>query len=170
MIDFKKWSIKKIFKEIIIMVVLVTLFANVISYFKSPDLPTEHLPKIDVTLIDMESFSTDDLNGEPLLIHFWATWCPTCKTEAGNIESISKDFPVLSVAVQSGSDAEIQSFMKERDLGYAVYNDSTGMAKDFSVQAYPTTFIFDSNGELAFTEVGYTSTLGLYLRMWWAGR
>jgi len=168
MIDFKKWNIKNIAKELLIMVVLVTIFANVISYFKSPDLPTGHLTKIDVSLIDTEHFSTESLKGQPVMIHFWATWCPVCKTEIGNIDRVAKDFPVLTVAVKSGSDAELQAFMKEHDLDFDVYNDSSGLADDFKVQAFPTTYIFDSKGELAFTEVGYTSTLGLYLRMWWA--
>lgn len=168
MIDFKKWSLKKIFKEILIMVVLVTIFSNVISYLRQPDLPTEHLPQIVVDLIDSKHFSTDTIKGKPLMVHFWATWCPVCKTEIGNIDRIAKDFEVLSVAVKSGSDNDLKTFMQEHDLDFRVYNDTAGLSNDFEVGVFPTTYIFDSKGELAFTEVGYTSTLGLYLRMWWA--
>ena len=168
MIKFKKWNIKSILKELAIMVLLVTIAANVISYLKRPDLQTLQLPQIEALLIDGKPFSTDAYKGKPLLIHFWATWCPTCKAEAGNIERISKSFPVLSIAVKSGSDDELKAYMKERDLHFNVLNDTQDLSRDFSVQAFPTTFIFDSNGELAFTEVGYTSTIGLYLRMWWA--
>lgn len=168
MINFKTWNIKGILKELALAVLLVTVFSNVISYLKRPDLPVEQLPPIDVGLIDKGKFSTDTVKGQPLLIHFWATWCPTCKTEAGNIERISKDFQVLSIAVNSGSDAELNTYMRERDLHFRVVNDTYGLSDDFNVQAFPTTFIFDSKGELSFTEVGYTSTIGLYLRMWWA--
>ena len=169
MLNFKKWNIKSILKEVTLTVILVAVFANIISYLKRPDLPVENLPAINVRLIDAEQFSTHALKDEPLLIHFWATWCPTCRTEAGNIERISKSFQVLSVAVQSGTDAKLRKYMSEHDLHFRVLNDTSGLADDFNVQAYPTTFIFDSKGELAFTEVGYTSTIGLYLRMWWAG-
>ncbi len=42
-------------------------------------------------------------NNKPILLHFWATWCPTCKFEAPNIEKVSKDYEVITIAVQSGT-------------------------------------------------------------------
>ena len=48
-------------------------------------------------------------------------------------------------------------------------NDKESLyAQDFKISGYPTTFIYDKDRKLVFSEVGYTSTLGLYLRMWWA--
>jgi thioredoxin-related protein len=56
--------------------------------------------------------------------------------------------------------------MHEKGLSFRVLNDSEGMwAKQFNVEAYPTTFIYDASGELKFTEVGYTSTVGLLARI-----
>ncbi len=103
------------------------------------------------------------------MIHFWATWCPACKLEASNIENISKTYQVITVAVNSGSDAEINTFLKEKKLSYDVINDNEGkFASKFSISSFPTTFIYDKDGEIKFSEVGYTSTLGLRLRMWLA--
>jgi len=56
--------------------------------------------------------------------------------------------------------------MKEKELSFNVVNDAQGvLAKQFHVEAYPTTFIYDAKGELKFTEVGYTSTAGLLARL-----
>jgi len=165
----KKWSLKAILKEFVWMAVLIFVMANVISYLKKPDIQSEQLPQINERLIDGKVFSTDALEGKPLLVHFWATWCPTCKAEAGNIETLSKHFDVLSIAVKSGSDADLRAYMNERELTFNVLNDTQRTYADaFAVDAFPTTYIFDGNGKLVFTEVGYTSTIGLYLRMWWA--
>jgi hypothetical protein len=50
-----------------------------------------------------------------------------------------------------------------------VVNDKDGYyAKKFNISGYPTTFIYDKNKNLSFSEVGYTSILGLRLRMWWS--
>ena len=164
-----KWNVKSVVKELLLTTLLVVVFANVISYLKKPDFEHEQLVKINAALIDGSHVSTDDLNGKPLLIHFWATWCPTCKAEAGNIETISHHFNVLSIAVKSGEDAELMTYMKERDLSFKVLNDAKHhYASAYAVGAFPTTYIFDAKGNLVFTEVGYTSTLGLYLRMLWA--
>jgi len=56
--------------------------------------------------------------------------------------------------------------MIEKNLSFRVVNDSDGvLAKQLNIEAYPTTFIYDASGELKFTEVGYTSTVGLLARI-----
>jgi len=149
-------KIKYYLKEIIIFVVVIGISMNVISFYKSSDLLKQPLD------IDYP-FKKD----KPILIHFWATWCPTCKLEASNIEKISKDYEVLTIVVNSGSTKEIKNYMKEKGLTFKFINDKKAYyAKKFNISAYPTTFIYDKDKNLAFSEVGYTSTLGLYLRMW----
>jgi len=160
----QKWHIKSIAKEILIMALLVFVLSNVISYIRKPTLDSAQLPPLEVNLIDGSEFKVS--TGKPLLIHFWATWCPTCKLEATNIERVSKSYEVLTVAVNSGSDGDIQTYMKENKLSFRVLNDAKGIwAKKFKVQAYPTSFIYDANATLKFTEVGYTSTVGLMGRL-----
>ena len=155
---------KSIVKEIAIAGVTLFIFINIISYLRKPEISSTSLPKLEVKLLDGTTYKTK--KGKPLVIHFWATWCPTCKLEASNIEVVSKAYDVLSIAVNSGTDAKIQAYMKERDLTFRVVNDVEGTwAKQFHVEAYPTTFIYDANGELKFTEVGYTSTVGLLARL-----
>ncbi|PHR57909.1 MAG: protein disulfide oxidoreductase [Arcobacter sp.] len=157
-------------KEILSLSLMLFIMANAISYFRAPDIKDENLPQLSTLLTNGELFSTTDYQNKPVLIHFWATWCPTCKLEAANIQSISENFNVITIAVKSGSDAKINSFLKDNDLNFKVINDAEGiLSQGFDVQAYPTSFIYSKDNILKFSEVGYTSTLGLYLRMWWAG-
>ena len=101
-----------------------------------------------------------------MVVHFWAIWCPTCKLEAANIESISKNHEVITIAVGSGDNEKINAYMKNKGLSFKVINDNDGTwAKKFKVEAYPTTFIYDSKGKLRFTDVGYTTTAGLLARL-----
>ena len=157
-------------KELFFMAIIIVIVSNTVSLLRSPDIKDKNLPDIATILTNEELFSTQDFADRPVLIHFWATWCPTCKIEAANIQEISDSYNVLTIAVKSGSDKEINTFLKDNDLDYNVINDAQGvLAQDFSVQAYPTTFIYNKDNKLSFTEVGYTSTWGLKLRMWWAG-
>ncbi|MBL0708198.1 MAG: protein disulfide oxidoreductase, partial [Sulfurimonas sp.] len=154
-------------KEILTFFLFMIILMNVISLYKSRDLNKEVLQNINVTLLDNTHYSYPD--AKPILVHFWATWCPTCKVEAGNIQRISENFEVLSIAVNSGDDNDIKKYMKENSLNYRVLNDKNGFfAKEFQISAYPTTFIYDKDKNLVFSEVGYTSTWGLWLRIWWA--
>ncbi len=168
-----KWrtKLKSWAKELVVTALLVFIIANAISLFRAPDLKERNLPEINTLLINEELFSTLDYKGKPLLIHFWATWCPTCKLEAGNIQTLSENYDVLTIAVKSGEDGKINAYLKEHELNFKVINDQDGiLSSQFSVSAFPTTFIYDKEGKLSFTEVGYTSTWGLWLRMWWAGQ
>ena len=162
-----KEKIKHYAKEIAIFIIVMTLFANGLSLYKSTSLNNSALEMNTITLIDNSVYSCN--NDKPTLIHFWATWCPTCKVEASNIQTISKSYEVITIAVKSGTKEEINTWLSENSYDFKVINDNTGiLSSKFKVAAFPTTFIYNKNKELVFSDVGYTSTIGLYLRMWWA--
>jgi thiol-disulfide isomerase/thioredoxin len=154
--------------EGMIFIVIATVMANVISYLRKSDLAFERVPAFRALAVDGQVFDSGQRNGKPLLIHFWATWCPTCKLEAPNIAAVNESYEVITVAVNSGSDDEIRSYMRKKALDYAVISDDGQLAELFDVSVFPTTFIIGSNGEVRFSEVGYTSTIGLMFRMWLA--
>ena len=166
MLSRKKWNIRSTFKEIIIALVLLFVLSNIISYIRQPELGSNQLPKIEAQLLDGSQFSVAE--GKSLMIHFWAVWCPTCKLEASNIEFVSQQYNVLTIAVNSGSDEKVKAYMQENGLTFNVINDVDGAwAKQFKVETYPTTFIYNAKGKLKFTDVGYTTTAGLLARFEW---
>lgn len=165
---FKNLTLKKILKELITTALFIFIAANVISYFRAPELSSTKLPSIEQTLISGKVFNTQEYKGKPLMIHFWATWCPICKAEASNIESVSKEYNVVTIAVKSGKSSEVLSYLQKRNLHFQTLNDTMGYhANAFKVSVFPTTFIYDKKGNLRFSEVGYTSTLMLKLKMWY---
>jgi len=160
----KKFTLKSVLKELFIASVIIFIVSNVISYIRKPNISPNTLPQIEVKLLDGSDYSTK--KGKPFVLHIWATWCPACKLEAPNIQSVSKDYEVLTFAVNSGDDKNLQAYMDEHELNFRVVNDQDGTwSRAFKIKAFPTTFIYDSKGKLRFTEVGYTSTAGLLARL-----
>jgi thiol-disulfide isomerase/thioredoxin len=160
-----KWSLNRVIKEIFSTLIMIFIISMVINYIRKPNI-NEDIYTLELSDIYNQSVVMNSYKKEPLVVHFWATWCPTCKLEASNIEAISKNYNVITVAVNSGSNKKIQAFMKERNLNYRTINDDSGaLAKKFGIEAYPTTLIYDKEGELKFTEVGYSTTLGLHTRL-----
>ncbi|DAB31168.1 MAG TPA: protein disulfide oxidoreductase [Sulfurimonas sp. UBA12504] len=154
-------------KETLLFLLVMTLLANILSLYKSTDLNKKPLFLHELSLLDQKEYKLP--SEKPLLLHFWATWCPTCKLEADNIQRISEHYEVLTIAVKSGSDEVIKQYLQERGFDFNVLNDTEGkISQEFNITAFPTTFIYDKNKNLLFSEVGYTSSFGLYLRMWWA--
>ena len=161
-----KQKLKHYIKEILFFVITMTIIANLLSLYKSQELSDAPLRLATLKLIDNSTYKFP--SDKPVLIHFWATWCPTCKVEAPNIEFISKHFEVVTIAVDSGTSAELTAFIKEENYTYPVVNDSLKyLSREFNIAGFPTTFIYDKDKKLIFSEVGYTSIVGLYLRMWW---
>ncbi|WP_457744351.1 redoxin domain-containing protein [Sulfurimonas sp.] len=160
-------KIKHYFKEILYFIVTMTILANGISLYKSQSLSNAPLNLSSVKLINNSIYTIDTT--KPILINFWATWCPTCKLEAGNINLLAKKYQIITIAVQSGSDLEIQKYLHDHNYTYKVINDrDSTLARKFKIAGFPTTFIYDKNNNLVFKEVGYTSTVGLWLRILWA--
>ena len=158
-------KIKKILKNLIKYTIFFIIVLNVVSYFKGIDLNKEKFSIQSFELIDGSNYEIK--NDKPLLVNFWASWCPVCALEEQNIENLSKDFEVITIATQSGSNEEIEKYLKDKNLSFKVVNDEYGLlSTEFNVKAFPTTFIYDKNKNLKFTEVGYTSTFGLKLRLW----
>ena len=143
---------------------MIFVISLALNYMRKPNTYTQ-LPNIKVKTINNKDVQFEIL-GQPVVVHFWTTWCPTCKLEAPNIESIKDDVHIITVAVNSGTDEELKKFMKEKGYSYTVINDNSGkLAQKFGVKAYPTTFIYDSSGKLQFSEVGYSTQMGIRARV-----
>lgn len=120
--------------------------------------------------VDGRAFSLEQLRGQPALVHFWATWCPICELEHGALAALAEDAPVITVAMQSGSAAEVASYLRRQGLTLPVVVDEQGeLARVYGVTGVPASFVLDRTGAVRFVTRGYTSGWGLRLRLWLAG-
>ena len=164
---------RRYFKLGIEIVVILAIYLAIKSFMQR-DLVDGPVPSFEDTLLGVhgsgsQSFNIQSYQGKPLLLHFWATWCSICKMEENSIASISEDYEVITVAMNSGSDMEITAYLEEQGLNFPVVVDEHGaIAERFGVRGVPTSFIIDPDANIKFTEVGFTSELGLRLRLWLA--
>ncbi len=127
-------------------------------------------PALAGVLLDGKPVALTAFAGRPVLVHFWATWCPVCRLEQESVDALARDAAVITVAMQSGSRAEVVQHLHNEALSFPVLNDPDGaIAAQWGVRAVPASFIVDGAGRIRYVEVGYTTGIGLRLRLWLAG-
>ena len=154
----------------VVEITLIIIVITAVRFWVQRDVASGSAPNISAFMLDGKYFDLYKNKSRPILIHFWATWCPVCKLEQSNIENISKDYPVITIAMQSGNNSELSQFMREEILSFNVINDNDGLlSQSYNIKGVPVSFIINKKNEIEFVEVGYTTELGLRLRLWWTG-
>ncbi|GAB1391939.1 protein disulfide oxidoreductase [Rhodocyclaceae bacterium] len=160
--DPKRW--RKWLLEAMILAAII----GAVTVWQNRGLPEGMAPPLAEVRTDGSTVKVG-AGGTAQLVVFWATWCPVCRAEEGNIESVARDWPVVSVAMQSGDREEVAKHLAARGLKVpAVEDDDGDISIAWGVKVVPAHFILDPAGNIRFRVVGYATTLGLRLRLWWA--
>jgi thiol-disulfide isomerase/thioredoxin len=151
-------------------IALVALLILGIRAWQQRDLVTGPAPELAGVGLDGKPVSLLSLRGRPVLVHFWATWCPVCRAEQGSIDALAREYPTVTVAMQSGNAQAVGRHLQNEALRFPVINDPDGViAGQWGVRAVPASFVVDADGQIRFVEIGYTTGIGLRLRLWLAG-
>ncbi len=106
-----------------------------------------------------QPISLSDLQGAPVLLNFWATYCPPCREEMPYLQQIYDEWQekgLFLLAVNIGeSSSDIESFMQSRGLSLPVLLDSNGaLAGQYGVTGIPATFFIGKDGIVQKVKVG----------------
>ncbi|MEB3197974.1 MAG: redoxin domain-containing protein [Candidatus Sericytochromatia bacterium] len=131
-----------------------------------PEEPTTHLPvgtqapDMPITRLDgtLESFAA--YRGKPVLLVFWATWCPICTNElpakqAMHDEFNAKGLQVLCVNASNEKLQRLRDFIAWQGYTMPVFGQYTGAAtRDYLVSNIPTLYWVDRQGRITDAHVG----------------
>jgi peroxiredoxin len=127
--------------------------------------------KADFTLTDLsgKSWTLSSLRGKVVLVNFWATWCPPCRKEMPDLDTLAHRFAKQGLIVLSLSDeddhAKVAAYVSSHNINYPILLDLDGTtAKKFHVEGIPKTFIFDRSGKVAAQSIDMR-TQGQFLAM-----
>jgi thiol-disulfide isomerase/thioredoxin len=102
-----------------------------------------------------------DLQGQVVMINFWATWCGPCRQEMPLLEEIQSKyeplgFTVLGVNVEPDSAAAIDWLGKNASVSFPVlFDTSNEVAEKFGVQGMPSSVFIDRAGQVRHVHAGY---------------
>ncbi len=94
--------------------------------------------------------SLESLQGEPVLVHFWASWCPSCRSELPAYAKWVTEHPNLKVLTisldQKGENAA--AFLKKLDVTLPLLLTDENQARKIGAQALPTTIVISADGNI----------------------
>jgi len=123
-------------------------------------------PQIDKPAPDFQFQSPDgqhtslsDLQGKPVLINFWATWCSPCIHEMPYLQQVYEEWSdkgLIVLAINIGeSSAKVEAFMQSHDLSLPVLLDTNqDTAQAYNIQYIPSTFFIDKDGIIQEKTIG----------------
>lgn len=111
--------------------------------------------RADFTLTDLngKNWRLKSLSGKIVLVNFWATWCPPCRKEMPDLETLYQRYEKNGLVVLAISDedaATVKPFLADHKVSYPVLLDPGRKVNElFRVQGIPVSFVYDRKGNLA---------------------
>lgn len=150
-----------------VIVGLVLIGIGAVMFLSSPSPSSQHATssRSDAAIsfaarsVNSGNFSLDDHKGKPVVVNFWATWCPPCVKEIPHFIDAQKKYgdKVQFVGISlDDSPQPVGPFIKKHKLNYPIVMSSREVSGQFgSITSIPTTFILDKDHKIVDVAVGY---------------
>ena len=126
--------------------------------------PADADPAPDFTVYDAagNEVKLSDFKGKPVIVNFWASWCPPCKAELPYFEAAYQQYGdrivFLMVDLADGNSETQESgarYVSESGYTFPVYFDLSGSASGaYQLYSIPQTVAVDENGKITFSQIG----------------
>ena len=153
-------------KCLMIVLAFLLLTAEAQSPWETDSLTGKKAPDFSLKDINDKTISAASLKGNVVLIGFWATWCPPCRSEMPAMNKLyrefrNKGFEVIAIS-KDRSVTYVKDYLSKTPVDFPILMDPENKAsKAFRVFSLPTSFLVDRNGvilELFLGEEDWDST------------
>ena len=109
------------------------------------------------TDIEGNTWTAEQLEGQVVLLDFWATWCTPCLAELPNLRQLQAEYGgegllIVGIALDAIDRRGLRSFLLRHDIDWPQVHRSDGVASElaqrFGVEAVPVTLLIDRQGRI----------------------
>lgn len=99
---------------------------------------------------------SQDLAGRPIVLTFWATWCPACRDEMPELEALHRRVgdDIAVVAVSREAPRAVMTYARKSGLTLPLYSDDA-IFERYGVESIPTTIVIDRDGRIVDELTGF---------------
>ena len=163
-----KQKLLSILKTVGIYGLMFAVIYTAVNWWRQPVMPAS--PQLQLTDYQGQAVDLAALSHEqPTLVYFWGTWCSVCSFTSPTINKLAADnYPVVTIAIQSGSDQDLQNYFNEKSFNFTTINDQEGdIFADWQGQVTPSYVVLE-DGEMTQGLTGIQPLWSLKLRLWLA--
>lgn len=132
------------------LVLIVQLMLGVVAGCARGGMRGDIAPEITVRdWFNSEPITLKSLRGKIVVLEFWATWCPPCRTSIPHLNKLNeeyKDKGVVIIGITQESKGKVKSFMKRTPMEYIVGAGGGNTSQTYGVRGIPHAFIIDTKG------------------------
>lgn len=153
-------------KESVKISLFLIVFSVILGWFRNPVQPADFAARPLTTMAQQTTDLTRISRDRTAVLYFWGTWCGYCKYTSPAVEKLrAAGIPVLSIAMSSGDDAAVKSYMQKNGLNFDTVNDPDGiLSRQWNVFVTPTIVLL-KNGKMVHGTTGFSTSWGLRARI-----
>ena len=106
-----------------------------------------------------KNIKLSDYRGKVVIVDFWATWCAPCRKGIPDLIEIQKEYGtdvvVIGISMDTDTKGEVIPFIQKMGVNYPIAYADAGVVQSYGgVEAIPTSFIIDKNGNVVDSHIG----------------
>ena len=117
-----------------------------------------NISNFDWNLVDSSGKTVNfkEMEGDIILVNFWATWCPPCVAEMPSLNELYKDYgdKITFVFLANDKIKSVNSYLKKNEYNLPVYYSKDNEPEELRSPSIPTTYLIDDQGNIVMKEVG----------------
>lgn len=161
-------------RALVTAVMVVIVISGVYLYMKKHPKNVESLPKKGGPahpMVQAPSFHLKDVSGnkvvladyqgKAVVLNFFATWCPPCRTEIPGFVKIydryrEKGLEIIGISLDNDAEKVLPEFITEHSINYSVAIGTRDVIEQYGgIQSIPTTIFIDRNGDITNIHMGF---------------
>ncbi|MGB8647534.1 MAG: redoxin domain-containing protein [Anaerolineae bacterium] len=138
---------------IVVIVILFFVFGSRLVQVGQPALATGSAPAFELTTFDGQAVNLANLQGKPVVLNFWASWCAPCREEAPSLQAAWEQYRTQGVMVVGvdyvDTESEARKYLTEFKITYPNGPDlKSNVSGAYHITGVPETYFITRQGKL----------------------